>query len=79
MGNRRKLYNEELHSLNHSSNIGRLIEYRRLKRAENSVRVSKGTRTFKILTNKSKDNMPLERSRCRGGKIFKSVVRHADP
>ena len=51
-GERRRLHNEELHSLYRSLNIVRVIKSRRLERASHVVRMEEDRSAFKILTGK---------------------------
>ena len=51
-GQWRRLHNEELHSLYHSSNIVRVIKSRRLRWAGHVSRMEEGRSAFKILTGK---------------------------
>ena len=57
-GEWRRLHNEELHSLYHSPNIGRVIKSRRLRWAGHVARI-------KILTGKPTEKRPLGRPRRR--------------
>ena len=61
----RRLHNEELHSLYHSSNIVRVIKSRRLRLAEHVAKMEEGRSDLKILTGKSTGKRPLERPRHR--------------
>ena len=58
-------HNEELHSLQHSPNIVRVIKYRRLRQAGHVARMEECRSALKILTGKPIGNRPLERSRRR--------------
>ena len=51
-GERRRLHNEELHSLYRSPNIVRVIKSRRLRWAGRVARMEKGRSAFKIFTGK---------------------------
>ena len=59
-GEWRRLYNEELHSLYHSPNIGKVTKFRRLRWAGHVVRMEKGTSAFKFLTGKSRGKRHIE-------------------
>ena len=62
-GEWRRLHNEELHILYRSPNIVRVIESRRLRRAEYVARMEEGRGAFKILTGKPTGKRPLRRPR----------------
>ena len=64
-GKWRGLHNEELHSLNRSPNIARVIKSRRLRWTEHVARVEEGRSAFKILTGKPTGKRPLGRPRRR--------------
>ena len=55
----------ELHSLNRSPNIVRVIKSRILRWAGHLARMEEGSRAFKILTGKPTGNRPFGRPRCR--------------
>ena len=59
------LHSEELHSLNRSHNIARVIKSRRLRWAGDVARMEEGRSAFKILTGKPKRKIPLGRPRRR--------------
>ena len=63
-GEWRRLHNEELHSLNHSPNIVRMIKSRRLRWAGHVSRIE-GRSAFKNLTSKPTSKRPLGRPRRR--------------
>ena len=65
IGERRRLHDEELHSLYRSPNIVRVIKSRRLRWAGHVARIEQGRSTFKILTGKSTGKRSLGRTRCR--------------
>jgi hypothetical protein len=64
-GEWRRLHKEELHSLNRSPNIVRVIKSRRLRWAGHVARMEEGRSSFKILTGTPAKKRPLERSRRR--------------
>ena len=64
MGERRRLHNEELHSL-YCCNIVRVIKSKRLRLAGYVARKEGGRSAFKILTGKSTGKRPLGRPRSR--------------
>ena len=57
----RRLRNEELHSLYHSSNIVRVIKSRRLRLAGQVARIEEGRSAFTILTGKTTGKRPWHR------------------
>ena len=61
------LHNEELHSLNRSPNIARviMIKPRRLRWAGHVTRIKGGRSPFKILTGTLRGKRSLGRPRCR--------------
>ena len=61
----RRLHNEKLHSLCHSSNIVRVIKSRRLGKTRHVARMEEGRSAFKILTGKPTGKRPLRRPRRR--------------
>ena len=64
-GERRRLHNEELHSLYHSPNVVRVIKSRRLRWAGLVVRMEEGRSAFKILTGNPLGKRPIGRPRHR--------------
>ena len=62
---RRRLHNEELHSLCRSPNIVRVIKSRRLRWAGHVARMEESRSAFKILIGKSAGKRPLGRPRRR--------------
>ena len=58
---RRRLQNEELHSLYRSLNVVRVIKSRRLRWARHVARMEEGRSAFKILTGKSTGKRPRRR------------------
>ena len=59
----RKLHNEELHSLNRSPNIVRVIKSRRLRWEGHVLRMEEVRSAFKVLTGTPAGKRPLERPR----------------
>ena len=59
-GERRRLHNEELHSLYRSPNIVRVIKCRRLRWARHVARMEEGLSSFKILTSTHAGKILLE-------------------
>ena len=59
----KRLHNEELHSVNRSPNIGRMIKYRRLRLAGCVTRMEEGRSALKIMTGKPIGKRPLGRPR----------------
>jgi hypothetical protein len=64
-GKRIKLHNEELHDLNCSPNIVRVIKSRRIGWAGHVARLGEGIGVYRVLVGKPNENRPLERPRCR--------------
>ena len=64
-GERRRLHNEELHSLYRSPNIVRAIKSRRMRWAGHVARMEEGRSPSKILTGKPTGKRPLGRPRRR--------------
>ena len=64
-GEKRTLYNEELHSLYRSPNILMVIKSRRLRLADFVARMEEGRGAFKILTCKPSGKRALGRFRRR--------------
>ena len=64
-GEWRRLHNEELHSLDRSPNIVRVIKSRRLRWAGHVTRIEEGRSAFKILTGKPTGKRHLGRPRRR--------------
>jgi hypothetical protein len=64
-GDWRKLHNEELHNLYSSPNIMRMIELKRIRRAEHVAGMGEKTNSYRILVGKSEGKGPLGRPRRR--------------
>ena len=64
-GERRRLHNEQLHSLYRSPNIFRAINFRRLRWAGHVARGEEGRSSFKILTGKPIGKRPVGKPRRR--------------
>ena len=62
---RRRLHNEELHSLYRSPDIARVIKSRRLRWAGHVARMEESRSAFKILTGTPTGKRPLGRPRRR--------------
>jgi hypothetical protein len=74
-GPKRMLHNEELHSLDRSPNILRVIKSRRLRWIGHVARMEEGRGVFKILTGKLKGKGPLGRPRRRGRTILEWTLK----
>jgi hypothetical protein len=61
----RKLRNEELHNLNSSPNIIRMIKSRRMRLAGHAARMWEKTNAYRILVGKPERRRPLGGPRCR--------------
>jgi hypothetical protein len=64
-GDWRKLHNEELHNLNSSPNIIRMIKSRRMRWAGHVARMGKTRNAYRILVGKPEGKRPPERPRCK--------------
>ena len=64
-GERRRLHNEELHSLYFPPNIVWLIKSKRLRLADHIVRMKESRSAFKMLTSKYAGKRPLGRPKYR--------------
>ena len=69
-GERRRLHNEELHSLYRSPNIVWVIKSRVLRWAGHVARIKEGRSAFEILIGKLTKKKHLGRSRCRSGVVW---------
>jgi hypothetical protein len=74
-GWRRKLHNEELHSLYSSPNIVRLIKLRRLRWVGPVARLVKGGGIYRVLLGKPEGKRPLGRPRRRWEDNIKMDLR----
>ena len=63
-GERRRLHNEELHSLCRSHNIVRAMKSRRLRWAGHVARMEEGRSVFKMLTGKTTGKRHLRRPKA---------------
>jgi hypothetical protein len=64
-GSRRKLHNDELHSLYSSPNIVRVIKSRRMRWAGHVTRTGEGRRVYSVLVGRPEGKRPLGRPRRR--------------
>jgi hypothetical protein len=64
-GLRRKLHNDEIHSLYSSLNIVRVIKSRRMRWAGHVACMGVGTNVYRVLVRRPKGKRPLGRPRCR--------------
>ena len=64
-GGWRRLHNKELHSLYPSPNIVRVIKFRKLRWADNVVKMEESRSAFKILQGTPTEKSHLGRSRSR--------------
>jgi hypothetical protein len=74
-GSWRKLHNDELHSLNFSPNIVRVIKARRVWLAEHVARMGEGRGVYRVLVGSSEGKRPLERPRRRWEDNIKMDLR----
>jgi hypothetical protein len=72
---RRKLHNDELHSLYSSPNIVRVIKSRRLRWAGHVARRGKGRGVYRVLVRRPEVKRPLGRPRCRWEDDIKMDLR----
>jgi hypothetical protein len=64
-GSWRKLHNEEIHNLNFSPSIIRMIKPRRMRWAGHVARMGAKRNAYRILVGKPEGKRPLGRPRCR--------------
>jgi hypothetical protein len=64
-GSRRRLHNDELHSLYSSPNIVRVIKSRRKRWAGHVARMGEGRGAYRDLVGRPEDKRPLGRQRSR--------------
>jgi hypothetical protein len=62
---RRKLHNDELHSLYSSPNIVRVFKSRRMRWAGHVACMGEGRGVYRVLIGRPEDKRPLERTRHR--------------
>jgi hypothetical protein len=74
-GSRRKLHNDELHSLYSSPNIVRVIKSRRLRWAGHMARMGEGRGIYRVLVGKPEAKRPLGRPRRRWEDKIKMDLR----
>jgi hypothetical protein len=65
-GSWRKLHNDELHSLDSSPNIFRVIKSSRMRWVGHVARMGEGRGVYRILVGRPEGKRPLGRPRCRG-------------
>jgi hypothetical protein len=73
-----KLHNEELHSLNSSPNIIRVIKSRRMRWAGHVARIGEMRNIYKILAGKPDGKRSLGISRCRWEDKIKIDLRETE-
>jgi hypothetical protein len=71
----RKLHNEELHSLDSSRNIIRMIKSRRMRWAGYVTRMGTKRNAYRILVGTPEERRPLGRPRRRGVDVIKMNLR----
>jgi hypothetical protein len=74
-GSRRKLHNDELHSLYSSPNIVRVIKSRRMRWVGHVVRMGEGRGVYRVLVGRPEGKRPLGRPRRRWEDNIKIVLR----
>jgi hypothetical protein len=62
---RRKLHNNELHSLYSSPNVVRVIKLRRMRGVGHVAHMGDGRGVYRVLVGRPKGKRPLGRHRCR--------------
>ena len=75
MGEWRRLYNEELNDLYSSSNIVRVIKWRRMRWAGHVGRMGEESGVYRILVGKPEGRRPLGRPRRRTRIILERISR----
>jgi hypothetical protein len=74
----RKLHNEELHNLNSSPNIIRMLKSRRMRWAGQVARMGATRDAYRILVGKPEGRIPLERPRRRLVNNVKMTLREIE-
>jgi hypothetical protein len=74
-GSRRKLHNDEIHSLYSSPNIVRVIKTRRMRWAGHLARMGVGRGVYRVLVGRPKSKRPLGRPRHRWEDNIKMDLR----
>jgi hypothetical protein len=72
---RRKLHNDEIHSLYSSSYIVRVIKSRRMRWAGHVSRMGEGKGVYRVLVGRLEGKRPLGRPRCRWEDNIKMDLR----
>jgi hypothetical protein len=72
---RRKLHNDELHSLYSSPNIVRMIKLRRMRWAGHVARIGEGRDVYRVLVRRPEGKRPLGRLRRRWEDNIKMNLR----
>jgi hypothetical protein len=73
---RRKLHNEELHSLYYSPNINRAVKSRSTRWTGHAARMGETDNTCNILVRNPEDKIPRGRSRCRWNENMKLNTKY---
>jgi hypothetical protein len=74
-GSWRKLHNDELHSLNSSSSIVRVIKSRRMRWAGHGARMGEGRGVYRVLVGRPECKTPLGKRRRRWEDNIKMYLR----
>jgi hypothetical protein len=70
-----KLHNDELHSLNSSPNIVRVIKSRKMRWAGHVAHMGEGRGVYRVLVGRPEGKRPLGRPRRRWDDNIKTVLR----
>jgi hypothetical protein len=74
-GSRRKIHNDELHSLHSSPNIVGVIKSRRLRWEGHAARLGEGRGVYRVLVGSTEEKRPLGRPRRKWEDIIKMELR----